>query len=108
MKVGSCKPRSRTVGMLDQVLRIQIHDLWSAKMSGVVRNVGIIMYGTEGRPRGQLTHGKLVRTRRLGVAGQGPPLVTAEFTFTVRPVELPTQTRRKIKQDLPLAMLLTI
>lgn len=41
------------------------------------------------------------------MAGQGPTFVTADFTL-VRPVELPTQTRRKIKQDLPLAMLLTI
>ena len=92
VEVGSCKPRSRTVGMLEQILRIQIHDLWNAKMSGVVRNVGIIVDGTKRRPRGQLTHMEAGAHEEAGSGWAGAYFVTAEFTL-VRPVGLPTQTR---------------
>ena len=45
-----------TVGVLQMVLWLHTHHLWNAKTSGVVRNVGIIMDGTEGWPRGLLLH----------------------------------------------------
>lgn len=43
-----------TVGVLEMVFRLHTHDLWNAKTSGVVRNVGVIINGIEGRRRGQL------------------------------------------------------
>lgn len=49
-------PGCYTVRMLEMVLRLQTHDLWNAKTSGVVRNVGIIVDGTERWPRGLLLH----------------------------------------------------
>lgn len=73
--------------MLEVVLRLHTHDLWDTKTSGVVRNVGILVSGTEGRPRGQLLHMEswLVRAgwwgcRRLGWLA-GALFVTAVRTL---------------------------
>ena len=46
---AGCLPSSCcTVGVFEMVFRIHTHHLWNAKTSGVVRNVSIIVNGTEG------------------------------------------------------------
>lgn len=64
--------------MLQMVFRLHTHHLWNAKTSGDVRNVSIIVDGTKGCLRGQLSNmGRLallvglVVGQEAGEVGQG-------------------------------------